>query len=67
MTAPQGEEVSSTSGGWQEEGFDWGRIPGTTAIHLPVDQLEANILNVDVFSGYEEMLYSDEAFAGGIS
>lgn len=67
MTAPQGEEVSSTSGGWQEEGFDWGRIPGTTAIHLPVDQLEANILNVDMFSGYEEMLYSDETFAGGIS
>ena len=67
MTAPQGEEVSSTSGGWQEEGFDWGRIPGATAIHLPVDQLEANILNVDVFSGYEEMLYSDEAFAGGLS
>lgn len=67
MTAPHGEEVSSTSGGWQEEGFDWGRIPGTTAIHLPVDQLEANILNVDVFSGYEEMLYSDEAFAGGLS
>lgn len=67
MTAPQGEEVSSFSGGWQEEGFDWGRIPGTTAIHLPVDQLEANILNVDVFSGYEEMLYSDEAFAGGLS
>ncbi len=28
---------------------------------------QANILNVDVFSGYEEMLYSDEAFAGGIS
>lgn len=67
MTAPQGDEVSSTSGGWHEEGFDWGRIPGTTAIHLPVDQLEANILNVDVFSGYEEMLYSDEAFAGGLS
>ncbi|MBT9875332.1 chondroitinase, partial [Bacteroides salyersiae] len=67
MTAPQGEEVSSTSGGWQEEGFDWGRIPGTTAIHLPVDQLKANVLNVDVFSGYEEMLYSDEAFAGGLS
>ena len=67
MTAPQGEEVSSTSGGWQEEGFDWGRIPGTTAIRLPVDQLKANVLNVDVFSGYEEMLYSDEAFAGGLS
>lgn len=67
MTAPQGEEVSSTSAGWQEEGFDWGRIPGTTAIHLPVEELKANVLNVDVFSGYEEMLYSDEAFAGSLS
>ncbi|MEG1587070.1 MAG: chondroitinase family polysaccharide lyase [Bacteroidales bacterium] len=67
MTAPEGETVSSVTSGWQQDGFDWGRIPGTTAIHLPTDQLEANILNVDVFSGYEEMLYSDEAFAGGIS
>lgn len=35
-----GEEVSSTSGGWQEEGFDWGTHPRNYAIHLPVDQLE---------------------------
>ncbi len=57
MTAPAHKMVTPESGGWIEEGFDWGRIPGTTAIHLPVDQLEANILNVDKFSGFEEMLY----------
>ena len=32
-----------------------------------VEQLRAKVLNVDVYSGMEEMLYSDEAFAGGLS
>lgn len=67
MTAKPGERVTPESSGWLQEGFDWGRIPGATAIHLPVEQLKANVLNVDVFSGFEEMLYSDEAFAGGLS
>lgn len=67
MTAPAGQTVTPLSGGWQEAGFDWGRIPGTTAIHLPVEMLQANILNVDTYSGMEEMLYSDEYFAGGLS
>lgn len=66
-TAKENEIVNPKTSAWVEEGFDWGRIPGTTAIHLPVEQLKANVLNVDVFSGFEEMLYSDEAFAGGIS
>lgn len=59
--------VTFATGGWQEAGFDWNRIPGTTTIHLPFDQLRARVLNVDTFSGMEEMLYSDEAFAGGLS
>ena len=67
LTAPVGEEVTPLTSGWQEEGFDWGRIPGTTAIHLPIPELKANVLNVDTYSGVEEMLYSDEAFAGGLS
>lgn len=67
MTAKLGERVTPTTSGWQHDGFDWGRITGTTAIHLPVAQLKAKVLNVDTFSGFEEMLYSDEAFAGGIS
>ena len=67
LTAPVGETVTPLTSGWQEEGFDWGRMPGTTAIHLPIPELKANVLNVDAYSGMEEMLYSDEAFAGGLS
>lgn len=53
--------------GFNVNGWDWGRFAGTTAIHLPIEQLRANILNVDLVSGYEEMLISDESFAGAIS
>lgn len=52
---------------WVEQGFDWARVPGTTALRLPVDSLKAKVLNVDKFSGFEEMLYSDEAYAGGLT
>ena len=67
LTGKRGEPVTLATSGWQEEGFDWNRIPGTTTIHLPFDKLRARVLNVDTFSGMEEMLYSDEAFAGGLS
>ena len=67
MTAPQGTDVTPATGGWQQAGFDWNRIPGTTTIHLPLADLKAKIRNVDISSGVEEMLYSDEAFAGGLS
>lgn len=59
--------VTFKTSGWQEKGFDWNRIPGTTTIHLPYEKLRANVLNVDIYSGMEEMLYSDEAFAGPLS
>ncbi|NDV82527.1 chondroitinase [Bacteroides sp. 51] len=67
LTAPVGKEVTPLTSGWQENGFDWGRMPGTTAIHLPIPELRAKVLNVDSYSGIEEMLYSDEAFAGGLT
>lgn len=67
LTASPGQAVTPATSGWQQEGFDWNRIPGVTSIHLPLDLLKANVLNVDTFSGMEEMLYSDEAFAGGLS
>lgn len=67
LTAPAGETVTPQTSGWQEEGFDWARVPGTTAIRLPITELKAKVLNVDAYSGVEEMLYSDEAFAGGLS
>lgn len=61
------KNITLKSSGWQEKGFDWNRIPGTTSIHLPFEKLRATVLNVDTFSGMEEMLYSDEAFAGPLS
>ncbi len=61
-----GNPVTPEASGFVQEGWDWNRFPGTTVINLPVEELRANILNVDQFSGYEEMLFSDEAFAGGV-
>lgn len=67
LTAMPGQTVTPATSGWQQDGFDWNRIPGVTSIHLPLDLLQAKVYNVDNFSGMEEMLYSDEAFAGGLS
>lgn len=67
LTGKPGQMVTFKTSGWQEDGFDWNRIPGATSIHLPFDKLRAVVLNVDIYSGMEEMLYSDEAFAGGLS
>ena len=67
LTAALGQTVTPATSGWQQEGFDWNRMPGVTSIHLPLEQLKAKVMNVDTFSGMEEMLYSDEAFAGGLS
>ncbi|MBS2213091.1 hypothetical protein KEM09_16860 [Carboxylicivirga mesophila] len=61
-----GQPIDNRGSGFVQEGWDWNRFPGTTVINLPLDELRANILNVDQFSGYEEMLFSDEAFAGGV-
>jgi len=61
------DKPSVFTSGFNVNGWDWGRFAGTTAIHLPIEQLRANILNVDQVTGYEEMLISDEAFAGAIS
>ena len=57
----------SFESGYQLAGWDWCHIPGTTAAEIPMEQMKANVLNVDEFSGYEEMLLSDEWFAGGVS
>ena len=67
LTGKPGQLVTFATSGWQENGFDWNRFPGATSVHLPFDKLRAVVLNVDTYSGMEEMLYSDEAFAGGLS
>ena len=67
MRSPDDSPATLATSGWKEAGFDWNRIPGATYIHQPYEKLRAKVLNVDQFSGFEEMLYSDEAFAGGLS
>lgn len=62
-----GDPVGSFGSGFRQEGWDWCHIPGTTALVIPMERMRADIRNVDTFSGYEEMLLSDEAFAGGVS
>ena len=62
-----GHHVSSFGSGYQVAGFDWCHIPGTTAAVIPMEEMKANVLNVDRFSGYEEMLLSDQWFAGGVN
>ena len=57
----------SFESGYQLNGWDWCHIPDTTAAEIPMEMMKANVLNVDEFSGYEEMLLSDEWFAGGLS
>ena len=62
-----GDPVSAFGSGFRQEGWDWRHIPGTTALEIPMERMKADIRNVDTASGYEEMLLSDEAFAGGVS
>ena len=57
----------SFDSGYRLEGWDWCHIPGTTAAEIPMEMMKADVLNVDEFSGYEEMLLSDEWFAGGLT
>jgi chondroitin-sulfate-ABC endolyase/exolyase len=50
---------------FKDEGWDWNDIPGTTTLHVPLEKLRANVINADDYSGVEEMLLTDEVFAGG--
>lgn len=62
-----GNPVSNFGSGFNQKGWDWNHFPGTTAAVLPMKELRADVKNLDAESGYEEMLLSDEAFAGGLS
>lgn len=57
----------SSGSHFKDEGWDWTGIPGTTTLKVPLDSLRARIINADDYSGVEEMLLSDEIFAGGIN
>ncbi|WP_156286605.1 chondroitinase family polysaccharide lyase [Oceanivirga salmonicida] len=48
---------------YRHSGFDWNYYDGTTSIVLPFDKLKAQ-LNILPKAGLEEMLLSDESYAG---
>jgi len=52
---------------FSHDGWNWNRWPGTTAVQLPLADLEAKLLNVDKFSGLEEMLMSEQTYSGALS
>lgn len=52
---------------FSHDGWNWNRWPGTTAVQLPIPELEAQLLNVDKFSGLEEMLMSEQTYSGALS
>ncbi len=60
-----GSPVSAKDSGYSLDGWDWNRWPGTTAIHLPWDQLKADLRVMDIVCGREECLFSDQTLAGG--
>lgn len=60
-------DVENTSKRYYEDGYDWSRFPGATALRVPLEELRAHIYNLDLVSGFEEMLISDQSFAGGNS
>ncbi|MDR6550765.1 chondroitinase family polysaccharide lyase [Paenibacillus qinlingensis] len=63
----QGEPITNEASGYHHDGWDWNRWPGTTTVHKPIPELRSDVRNVDTFSGFEEMLLSDETYAGGLN
>ncbi|QKW10446.1 hypothetical protein HUT18_32555 [Streptomyces sp. NA04227] len=53
-------QVTNLDSGYRPDGYDWNRRPGTTTLHKPWPLLKA-----DLTGTIEEMLLSEEAFAGG--
>ncbi|MDD3119720.1 MAG: polysaccharide lyase family 8 super-sandwich domain-containing protein, partial [Victivallales bacterium] len=60
---PQSDELKC----FRHDGWDWNRWPGITAPVKPLKLLSEEVRNLDENSGFEEMLLSTEAFAGGIN
>lgn len=59
-------ELMSETETFSHDGYDWNRFPGATAVNLPFEKLKANVVQVDRQCGFEEMLISDQGYAGGL-
>ncbi|MGP3948111.1 chondroitinase family polysaccharide lyase [Streptomyces sp. 7N604] len=55
----RGDPVTNADSGYSQPGWDWNRRPGTTTIRKPLPHLRA-----DLTGTIEEMLLTDERFAG---
>ncbi|MDC1107012.1 chondroitinase family polysaccharide lyase [Prolixibacteraceae bacterium] len=55
----QGSPISNIESGYDQNGWDWNRFPGTTTIHLPLDKLYCPVRVL--------MSRSDETFCGSSS
>ncbi|MET7518206.1 chondroitinase family polysaccharide lyase [Streptomyces sp. NPDC005480] len=55
----RGTPVTNLDSGYRHDGYDWNRRPGTTTLHKPWPELKA-----DLTGTIEEMLLTEEAFAG---
>ncbi|HIX14492.1 MAG TPA: hypothetical protein H9740_02005 [Candidatus Hungatella pullicola] len=62
-----GHPINHTDSGFYQEGWDWNCWPGTTAPAIDLERLRAKVKVVDQSAGFEEMLISDERFAGGVA
>lgn len=63
----KGNPVNNQDSGYYHDGWDWNSWPGTTTIHLPIDELKSDVKQVDVLGGVEEMLLSDETYSGALN
>ncbi|WP_113674112.1 chondroitinase family polysaccharide lyase [Vallitalea guaymasensis] len=63
----QGDPINNKDSGYNPNGYNWNRWPGTTTIQLPIDELKSDVRNLDEFSGFEEMLISDESYSGALN
>lgn len=63
----KGNPINNKESGYVQEGWDFNSWPGTTTIHLPVDELKSHIIQVDPIGGVEEMLLSDETYCGSVN
>lgn len=58
----RGNPVTNQASGYSQNGWNWNRWPGTTAVNVPSPALKA-----DLIGAIEEMLLTDSAFAGAHS
>lgn len=58
-----GDPVNAMDSGYDGDGWDWCRLPGTTTRHIPAETM----LTLDQLGGKFNRPFGDSGFAGGVS